>query len=311
MFISGCFQGRVLLSAAKSRSLAGAIAAVFLSGPIAARAADRILIMTKTAAFREDNIAPTRLALKNFFELKGLAVDTTENAALFTDSTLAKYKAVVFLKTSGDILDPSQQTAFEKFFQAGGGFLGIHSALDTEYDWPFYGKLIGGAWYVNLGGDSQTQQVIVIEDTVDISTAGLPRRWTRTDEIYNFKANPRAAKDPAVHVLVTVDGSSYKNGTAGADHPMSWYTAYQGGRSWVTAMGHVTAAYSDPLFLGHLWGGMQYVLKRSPTAAAFPGRDGKRSGASGPTARDRKRFTPDGRNLSKAAPIRIVRFSRP
>ena len=240
-----------------------------------AYAADRILIFTKTAAYREDNIAPTRLALKNFYAGKGLDVDTSENAALFADSSLAKYKAVVFLKTSGDALDPAQQTAFEKWFQAGGGFQAIHSALDTEYDWPFYGKLIGGAWFKTLPGDQNTKQAIVIEDTNDISTKGLPKRWERTDEIYGFKANPRAAKDPAMHILATVDESTFPKGVAGTDHPMSWYTSYNGGKAWTTAMGHVTAAYSDALFLGHLWGGMQYILGRTVAARSAAAREAR------------------------------------
>jgi type 1 glutamine amidotransferase len=237
-----------------------------------AQTADRILIVTRNAVYREDNIPQARLAVKNLFEQKGLLVDTTENAGMFTDTTLAKYKALVFLKTSGDILNPAQQTAFETWFKAGGGLVAIHSALDTEYDWPFYGKLIGGAWFASLGGDLKTKQTIVAEDTADASTVDLPRRWSRTDEIYNFKSNPRDSKDPKIHVLVTVDGSSYPKGTPGADHPMSWYDAYQGGRAWVTAMGHTTESYSDPLFLGHVWGGMLYALGRTPTALARPAR---------------------------------------
>ncbi|MDB5104466.1 MAG: cytochrome [Fibrobacteres bacterium] len=232
----------------------------------AARAADTILIFTKTAAFREDNIAPTRLALKKHFESKGIIVDTSENAGLFNDTALARYRAVVFLKTSGDVLDSAQQKAFEKYFRSGGGMLGIHSALDTEFDWPFFGKLIGGAWFKGLGGNSETRHSILVQDTADLSAKSLPRTWVRTDEIYNFKANPRDAKDPVAHILVTVDESTYPGGTPGKDHPMSWYIAYQGGRSWVTAMGHTTGSYQDPLFLGHLWGGLQYVLGRTATA---------------------------------------------
>lgn len=240
-----------------------------LAGSVSA--ADRILIFTRTAAYREDNIAPTRLALRNFYFSKGLEVDTSENPGLFADSSLARYKAVVFLKTSGDALDDAQQAAFEKWFKAGGGFQGIHSALDTEYDWPFYGKMIGGAWYKSLPGDQKQTQTEVVEDTADISTKALPRRWERTDEIYAFKANPRAAADPKQHILVTVDESTFPKGVAGTDHPMSWYCAFEGGRAWTTAMGHVTAAYSDQLFLGHLWGGMQYLLGRTTTALGYAG----------------------------------------
>jgi type 1 glutamine amidotransferase len=245
---------------------------------VASQAADRILIFTRTAKFREDNILPTRSLLKTFYEGKGFEVETSEEAGLFVDTTLAKYKAIVFLKTSGDMLNPAQQTAFEKWYQAGGGLQVIHSALDTEYDWPFYGKLIGGAWYKSLPGTQGTKHTIVIEDTADISSKGLPKRWERTDEIYAYQANPRAAKDPAVHILATVDESTFPNGVAGTDHPMSWYVSWNGGKAWTTSMGHVTAAYSDPLFLGHLWGGMQFITGRSLALQAAAAREA-RSGA--------------------------------
>ncbi len=282
--------------------------ALLLASALQATAADRILILTKTAAYREDNIAPARLALKKYLEQKGLAVDTSENAGLFTDSSLAKYKAVVFLKTSGDILNPAQQTAFEKFFLAGGGFVAIHSALDTEYDWAFYGKLIGGAYFMSLGGNQKTQETILVEDSTDISTAMLPRPWHRTDEIYNFKANPRLSKDPIVHVLLTVDGKSYPKGVPGEDHPMSWYDSYQGGHAWVTAMGHTTESYSDPLFLGHVWGGMQYAMGRTATAAVFSAPDPRTSGVIGKHAA--RRYQASGRTVpagEKGASPRLLR----
>ncbi len=251
--------------------LLGALGASSLGCAASAFAADRILIFTRTEKYREDNITPTRAMLRNFYAGKGLTVDTSETAGLFTDTTLAKYKAVVFLKTSGNALSDEQQAAFEKWFKAGGGFQAIHSALDTEYDWPFYGKMIGGAWFKSLPGDMNTKQTEVVEDSTDISTKALPRKWERTDEIYAFKANPRAAVDPVQHILVTVDESTFKNGVPGTDHPMSWYCAYQGGRAWTTAMGHVTGAYADSLFLGHLWGGMQYLLGRTTSVSANTG----------------------------------------
>ncbi len=243
--------------------------ALTLTLALTSNAADRILIMTKTQGYREDNITPARLALKAFLEKKGVVVDLSEDAGLFTDTGLVKYKSIVFLKTSGDILDATQQLAFEKWFKAGGGLVAIHSALDTEYLWPFYGILLGGAWFLNLAGNLNTVQNIVVEDTNDISTKLLPRRWRRTDEIYNFKTNPRNSTITKVHVLVTVDEASFTGGTPGKDHPMSWYDSYLGGRAWVTAMGHTTASYSDSLFLGHVWGGVQYALGLTTTAVAY------------------------------------------
>jgi type 1 glutamine amidotransferase len=246
-------------------------------------AADRVLLFTKTAGTRENNVVASRTPLKAFYEGKGLVVDTSENAALFTDSGLAKYKAIVFLKTTGDFLNDAQQTAFEKWFKAGGGAQIIHAALDAEPNWAFYGKMIGGAYFGSLPGDSTTKHTLVVADSADPSSrpvlaAHPDGRWQRTDEIYGFKANPRAATNPAMHILVTVDESTYKNGHAGTDHPMSWYCAYLGGRAWTTAIGHTTDSYApksaspntDSLFLYHLWGGMEYLLGRDAVPVAFP-----------------------------------------
>jgi type 1 glutamine amidotransferase len=246
-----------------------------------AAAADRILLFTKTAGTRENNMADSRRGLKAFYEAKGLAVDTSENAALFSDTGLAKYKAIVLLKTTGDFLNDAQQTAFEKWFKAGGGAQIIHAALDAETNWAFYGKLIGGAYFQSLPGDSNTVHSVIVEDSLDRSTLPLPRPWQRMDEIYGFRANPRAAKDPAMHILLKMDESSYKNGKPGTDHPMSWYCEYLGGRAWTTAMGHITPVYTaktDSLFLYHLWGGMEYLLKREVVPIAFPAAKRKPAG---------------------------------
>lgn len=243
-------------------------AAVSLASP-----ADRVLVFTKTAGTRENNIVDSRNGLRGFYEGKGLVVDTSENGAVFSDTGLARYRAVVFLKNTGDFLNDAQQAAFEKWFKAGGGAQFLHAALAGEANWAFYGKLIGGDYFQSLPGDSNTVHSNIVEDSLDVSTKGMPRIWQRTDEIYGFRANPRNARDPVMHILVKVDESTYRGGTAGADHPMSWYCEYQGGRAWTTAMGHVTAAYTakvDSVFLNHLWGGMQYLLRRETVSAVRP-----------------------------------------
>jgi type 1 glutamine amidotransferase len=246
-----------------------------------ASAADRILIFTKTAGTRENNIVDSRTPLKAFYEAKGLIVDTSENASLFSDTGLARYKAVVFLKTTGDFLNDAQQNAFEKWFKAGGGAQIIHAALDAETNWTFYGKLIGGAYFQSLPGDSNTVHSIIVEDSSDPSTQAMHNPWQRKDEIYGFRANPRTAKDPAMHILVKVDETSYGK-KPGADHPMSWYCEYLGGRAWTTAMGHVTPCYTakvDSVFLYHLWGGMEYLLRREVVPIAFPTAKRKTAGS--------------------------------
>ncbi len=235
-----------------------------------ALAADRVLIFTKTSSTRENNIADTRSALKKFYETKGLLVDTSENAALISDTGLAHYKSVIFLKTTGDFLNNSQQDAFESWFKKGGSAQFIHAALDAETNWVFYGKLIGGAYFQSLPGDSNTTHTIVVEDSTDPSTKGMPKRWSRIDEIYGFRANPRSASNPSMRILTTVDESSFPKGKPGTDHPMTWSCSYLGGKAWTTAMGHITPPYRgapDSTFLNHLWGGMVYLLNiQEPTS---------------------------------------------
>ena len=143
---------------------------------------------------------------------RGFSVDASEDAAAFTDDSLLKYKAVVFLSTTGDVLNAAQQAAFERFIRRGGGFVGVHSAADTEYDWPFYGGLVGAYF---AGHPEIQSATIQIEDPAIRSTASLPRPWIRRDEWYNFRRNPRGS----VTVLATLDERTYTGGTMSPDHP--------------------------------------------------------------------------------------------
>ena len=130
----------------------------------------------------------------------------------------------------------------------------MHSAADTEHDWPWYGGLVGT--YFASHPAIQTAQIDVA-DPRDASTAGLPSVWTRTDEWYNFASDPR----PSVHVLMTLDERTYEpgDGAMGADHPISWWHDYDGGRAWYTGLGHSGSTYSEPLFLSFLLGGIRYA----------------------------------------------------
>jgi cytochrome c len=177
-------------------------------------------------------------------------VDDTEDPERLTDTALAQYRVVVFLSTTGDILDPEQKAALERYIRSGGGFVGIHSASDTEYHWPWYGRLVG-AWFAS---HPQIQHATIrIEDADHPSTKGLPSSWERTDEWYNFRSDPRGA----VHVLASLDESTYTGGAMGSDHPIAWCQNVDGGRSWYTAMGHTRESYAEPLFRLHLWGGIE------------------------------------------------------
>jgi cytochrome c len=214
----------------------------------------RILLFSKTTGFRHESIPDAIAALEKLGAQHGFAVDATEDAATFTDERLGHYRAVVFLMTTGDVLDDAQQAAFERYIRAGNGYVGVHSASDTEYSWPWYGELVG-AYFSDHPAIQQAR--IQIEDSTHPSTAGLPNPWTRTDEWYNFRTNPRVH----VHVLATLDEATYQCGTMGADHPIAWYHDYDGGRAWYTAGGHTSASYTEPEFLQHLLGGIFYAAQ--------------------------------------------------
>ena len=209
-----------------------------------------VLVLSKTTGFRHDSISAGIAALEALGADHGFSVDSTEDTSGFTDAELARYKVVVFLSTTGDILADDQKLAFERYIRSGGGFVGIHSASDTEYRWTWYGRLVGAYF----AGHPEIQPATVhIEDPRHPSTEALPAAWQRTDEWYNFRGNPRGA----VHVLATVDESTYSGGKMGADHPIAWCQAIDGGRSWYTAMGHTMESYAEPLFRRHLLGGIE------------------------------------------------------
>lgn len=169
-------------------------------------------------------------------------------------ATLARFRAVVFANTTLDVLDASQQAAFERFFVARGGFVGIHSVADTEHDWPWYGELVGTWFDSHLPG---------LQDSPVHFEAGhaLPgsKGWLVRDELYNYRRNPR----PHVEVIATVDEATYVGGKMGADHPIAWWHAQLGGRAWYTGLGHERALYAEPRFRAHLLRGLRYATGQS------------------------------------------------
>jgi type 1 glutamine amidotransferase len=215
----------------------------------------RLLVFSKTGGFRHASIKDGKIALQKLAAEHNFSVDFTEDAAAFTDANLAHYGAVVFLLTTHNILDDNQKAAFERYIRAGGGYVGVHSASDTEYAWSWYGGLVG-AYFDRIHGHSKVLQATIhVIDRTHPSTVMLPALWVRTDEWYNFASNPRGR----VNVLMTIDESTYKGGVMGADHPIAWFHEYDGGRAWYTALGHTSESYYEPLFLAHLWGGIMYA----------------------------------------------------
>ena len=222
--------------------------------PVAAQSTSdvRVLVFSKTDGYRHESIAAGVDAVERLGNEHGFVVDATEEAAAFTIENLSGYAAVVFLNTSEDVLDAEQQAAFESYIQQGGGFAGIHGAAATEYDWAWYGRLAGA--FFDDHPTPQEAEVVVLDRTHP-STSHLPARMTRFDEWYNFRANPR----DSVHVLAVLDEKSFEGGTMGHDHPIAWAHEFDGGRAWYTGLGHTTESYSDPAFLDHILGGIQWA----------------------------------------------------
>jgi type 1 glutamine amidotransferase len=217
-------------------------------------AQERILIFSKTTGFRHESIERGVAVLKQLISSKNMQVDHSEDSQLFTDSILSRYDALVFLSTTGDIFNESQKAAFVRFIQSGKGFVGIHAASDTEFNWPWYGQLVGG--YFSSHPAVQDAQIKVTNGKHP-ATKHLPKVWFHRDEWYDFKS----VKD-GLHILMDLDETSYKGGKMGKFHPIAWYQEFDGGRSFYTGLGHTLEAFDEEKFQMHVLGGLRYVLKK-------------------------------------------------
>ena len=230
------------------------IAVSFLFGNYQATAKPKILVFAKTTGFHHNSIAVGLIAIQKLGAENKFDVDTTTDAEKFNTNNLNKYKAIIFLSTTGDVLNEAQQNAFEKYIQTGGGFMGIHAAADCEYDWPWYGNLVGAYF-----GGHPAQQVATLNivDQNNIATKHLPNPWIRKDEWYTFKW-----MTTGLHELITIDENSYDLGKIKpmGHHPMAWYHEYDGGRAFYTELGHTDESFADPLYLKHILGGIEYAM---------------------------------------------------
>ena len=211
-----------------------------------------VLVFFKTGGYYHESIPTGVKAIQDLGDKNGFNVDTTTNANMFAEDSLKKYAALVFLSSTGDILSGNQEIAVERYMQAGGGFVGIHAATDAEYDWSWYVKMIGASFKSHPANQEAT---LIINDKNHPSTDSLPATWTRTDEWYNFKN-----LNPDVKVLISIDEKSYQGGENGDKHPMAWYHNFDGGRVFYTELGHTNESFSEPLYLKHILGGIQYAM---------------------------------------------------
>ncbi len=221
----------------------------------------RVLLFTKTATFRHTSI-PDGIACVRELLAPDVEVVATEDAAQFTSDNLKEFRAVVFLSTTGDVLNDEQQIAFQEFIEAGGGFAGIHAASDTEHTWPWFADLVGARF---AGHPDVQLATVIVEDHSHPSTAMLPERWPRTDEWYRFNRNPRTVD--GIHVLASLDETSFTGGEMNGDHPCAWWRTMKQGRAWYTAGGHTKESFAEPLFREHIKRGILWAAKLQPARA--------------------------------------------
>lgn len=218
----------------------------------------KALLVTTTRGWHHESlhygvVALEELARKNFFD-----VVLFENPNGFTDDYLKQFQVVIFLNTTGDIFDSAAQKVMERFIQSGKGFVGIHSASDTEYDWDWYTKLVGRMFVIHPA--VQTARVNIL-DTSFPGLQGFSGNKLWTDEWYQFSPE----KTAGLNYILAVDETTYnpkadwgtkKGEGMGKLHPIAWYHNYDGGRAFYTALGHIPANFSDPIFLNHLYAGI-------------------------------------------------------
>jgi len=212
-----------------------------------------ILIFTKTEGYRHKSIPTGIKTIQTLARQNDIRAKHTEDAKYFHPDSLSSFDGVVFLNTTGNILNNPQQRALKQFIQSGGGFMGIHAAADTEYGWPWYGRMVGA--YFESHPRIQ-EAAILVKDHSHPATSFLESQWIRTDEWYNYKQI-----SDHIQVLMELDESSYKGGTNGRHHPIAWYHSFEGGRIFYTGLGHTVEGYSEPDFLKHLTGGLLFILE--------------------------------------------------
>ena len=218
----------------------------------------KVLLVTTTRGWHHESLhygvlAIEQLGIKNFFD-----VVLWEDPNGFTDKYLEQFQAVIFLNTTGDIFDSVQQKVMERFIESGKGFVGIHSASDTEYDWDWYTKLVGRMFHIHPV--IQTARLNIIDSSFP-GLQGFTGNKLWTDEWYEF--GPEKIK--GLNYIMAVDETSYnpivnwgdKKGVGmGKLHPVAWYHNYDGGRGFYTSLGHMPAIFSDPSFLNFLYAGI-------------------------------------------------------
>lgn len=209
----------------------------------------KVLIITETKGFRHESISSGRDMFEQYAEEWGITVTTSPESDVLLTEDVNGFSFIVLLSTTGDFLDDQEQEVLKQYVLSGGGILGIHAATDAEYDWPWYGTMLGA----RFENHPQIQEASCTK-MGDAYNSGMPQEWTRTDEWYNFRA-----LEQGNNVLIYLDEHTYDGGTMGANHPISWYRQVGEGRVFYTGMGHTKETYGEPLFIQHIENAVSYL----------------------------------------------------
>jgi glucose/arabinose dehydrogenase/cytochrome c551/c552 len=243
----------------RSLLLLGLIASVCFWSCTGKASKPKILVFSKTAGYHHESIPQGIAALQKLGSENGFDVDTTTQSSNFNEDNLKQYSAVIFMSTTGNVLNNIEEADFERYIQAGGGFVGVHAAADTEYEWGWYNKLVGAYFADHPGINDPNPNVqpgkITVVDKDNAATSFLPSPWERTDEWYSYKK-----VNPDIKVLLTLDEDSYKGGLDMGTHPIAWYHDFDGGRAFYTGSGHTDESFTDENYLKHLLAGIEYAI---------------------------------------------------
>ncbi|MFD2571302.1 ThuA domain-containing protein [Spirosoma soli] len=224
----------------------------------------KVLVYTKNGkGYVHDNIPNAVQCIQRLGQQYGFKVDVSDQPTVFTEDNLKQYTTLIFPSTNNDVFDTdAQRLAFRRYIEAGGGFVGIHSVMGTERNWPWFKRMIGGtfAWHPPF----QKIRINVI-DTKHPSMQGLPKVWEKEDEFYFTKEMSPGPTVIMANDLTSLDGREpEKVKTFGGSYthlyPSAWYYNFDGGHTWCTTLGHHKKDYEDPTFVQHIFQGIRYVV---------------------------------------------------
>lgn len=216
----------------------------------------KVLVFTKTLGWRHTSIETGVSTIKDFGKTHNFVVEHTEDSTHFSTAFLPQYDAIIFLSTTGNVLNTDAQKKFEAYIQGGGSYLGIHAAADTEYDWPWYGKLVGGYFESHPNDPNIRKATVHKTENKHRSTSHYEPSFSRDDEWYNYKN-----MNPEVTPVLSLDETSYEGGNQGDSHAIAWYHTYDGGKAFYTGGGHTKESYQENGFRKHLEEALLWCLE--------------------------------------------------